>query len=61
MGDPLNRPIEKVLEDVSGGLVSCAAAKSVYGVVIEVDGRTVDLEATSQLRESQLARGARGG
>ena len=59
MGDPLNRTVEKVLEDVRGGLVSRAAAKSVYGVVVEVDGGTVDLEATAQLRTPQFDRGAK--
>ncbi len=48
-GDPLERPPEKVLEDVRDDKVSVAAAREEYGVVIE-DGE-VDETATRERRE----------
>ena len=54
-GNPLDRPVEKVFEDVRGGLVSVQATESVYGVVLDADGGSVDLEATECLRKPQLA------
>jgi N-methylhydantoinase B len=48
-GDPLQREPERVAADVADGLVSVAAARSVYGVQIEADG-AVDAGATNALR-----------
>jgi len=36
-GDPLTRPIEKVVADVAGGLVSPESAEADYGVVVDPD------------------------
>jgi N-methylhydantoinase B len=36
-GDPLKRPVERVLADVANGLVSSASAEADYGVVIDPD------------------------
>jgi N-methylhydantoinase B len=47
-GDPLDREIERVEEDVALGYVSLDQARHAYGVVF--DGVRVDREATSQLR-----------
>jgi N-methylhydantoinase B len=47
-GDPLDREVERVLQDVDDGYVSLAGALDDYGVVIE-DG-SVDLEATEERR-----------
>ncbi len=50
-GDPMKRPVEKVLEDVRNGLVSTRGAREDYGVVIaEGDSMKIDLKATQQLR-----------
>ncbi len=49
-GDPFARPPELVLRDVRDGVVSVAAAARDYGVVIGADGRSVDAEATAELR-----------
>lgn len=51
-GNPKNRPVEKVLQDVMEGKVSLQAAREVYGVVILPDGVTyrVDEQATAALR-----------
>lgn len=38
-GDPLERPVERVLADVVNGYVSIEAARSEYGVAIEYIGR----------------------
>jgi N-methylhydantoinase B len=48
-GPPFDRPAEAVLEDVLGGLVSVAAARAEYGVVIA--GDAIDVEATAVLRD----------
>lgn len=48
-GDPLRRAAALVAADVAGGLVSTAAAHSVYGVVFTAQG-TVDTEATRRRR-----------
>ena len=40
-----------MLDDVRNGYVSPAAARDVYGVVIDPDAMTVDPEATERHRE----------
>lgn len=61
VGDPLNRPAEKVLADIGAGLISEQAAADVYGVVGR-DG-AIDQGATkakrTALRDARLAAGAR--
>jgi N-methylhydantoinase B len=47
-GDPLDREVERVLQDVDDGYVSIAGALDDYGVVIE-DG-SLDLRATEERR-----------
>jgi len=56
-GDPLQRPVEKVLRDVLWGKVSAAGAREGYGVVVtggtsgmDGTGHTVDIGATRSLR-----------
>lgn len=57
-GDPLERPPRRVLEDVRDGRVTGGAARELYGVVLDPDGRTVDQAATEALRaERRAARG----
>jgi N-methylhydantoinase B len=51
-GDPLDRPIEKVLRDVRDGLVSREKAERDYGVLIAAD-MTVDEGGTEALRKSK--------
>jgi N-methylhydantoinase B len=57
-GDPLEREPEAVARDVRDGLVSCVAARDVYGVVIDGAG-AVDATASEQrrgeIREHRLA------
>ncbi|BDG59539.1 hydantoinase B/oxoprolinase family protein [Caldinitratiruptor microaerophilus] len=55
-GDPLEREPERVAQDVLERKVSVRAAREVYGVVVDAEGR-LDLEATARLR--QELRGAR--
>ncbi len=57
-GNPLERPAERVLEDVLDGFVSVESALEDYGVVLDADGLRVDADATG-LRRAQLA-GPRG-
>ena len=50
-GNPMERPVDKVVWDVKNGLVSLEGAKEDYGVIIK-DPATldVDIAATSALR-----------
>lgn len=57
LGDPLERPVEAVLDDVIDGYVSVARAAADYGVVIraidpELDNYEVDDDATIRAREN---------
>ena len=49
-GDPLHRSVERVRDDVQGGIVSREKARETYGVVILEGGRTVDAKSTARLR-----------
>ncbi len=49
-GDPLLRPVDKVLEDVRNELVSYKSAQNDYGVVIDEGSVTVNKEETEKLR-----------
>ena len=50
-GDPLKRPLERVLKDVRNGFVSIEKAKEDYGVVIDPVTHRVNEEETKKLRE----------
>ena len=54
-GDPLERDTASVLKDVGNEFVSPAAARRVYGVVLDADGSTVDAAATADLRAAMRA------
>ncbi len=56
-GNPFERPVEKVLEDVQCGFVSIERAKLAYGVAIN-DDMTVDQAATQALRNGADDAGA---
>lgn len=63
-GDPLDRDPERVRIDVRWGLVSVAAARTLYGVVVDERGLAVDVAATQTQREQLRAlrlQGARPG
>src|SRR5690625_5082994 len=51
VGDPLNRDLHMVAQDVANNLVSQKAARDIYGVVVSSD-QGVDLQATESLREA---------
>jgi N-methylhydantoinase B len=53
-GDPLERPPEMVLRDVSNGLVSVQAAEESYGVVIDPVELRVSGDATARMRRERL-------
>ena len=61
-GDPLQREVERVREDVLSGFISFERARDVYGVVFAnaelSDGLSVDKSATERQRASLSA--ARG-
>ncbi len=48
-GNPLERPLERVQQDVRGGFVSVESAREDYGVVIDGLG-VIDREATARVR-----------
>ncbi len=50
VGDPLDRNVEAVREDVRNGIVSPRQAEAMYGVVIEPETLEVDVAATEALR-----------
>lgn len=54
-GDPLERPVERVVDDVKNGIVSVAGAKAEYGVVIDASTLAVDQDATRRLRGQRAA------
>jgi N-methylhydantoinase B/oxoprolinase/acetone carboxylase alpha subunit len=49
-GDPLERFPQAVLEDVLDGRISRQAAEDVYGVVVDLEAESVDLDATAARR-----------
>ncbi|HEY6995879.1 MAG TPA: hydantoinase B/oxoprolinase family protein [Xanthobacteraceae bacterium] len=58
-GDPLERPIDEVREDVRQGYVTVKSAAELYGVVLDPDTFEVDLAATEQLRAGRAVAAAR--
>lgn len=58
-GDPTTRDPEAVLADVINENVSVAAARNLYGVVVDADNLTLDQDAThalrSELRQKRVA------
>jgi N-methylhydantoinase B len=60
-GDPFDREPERVLADVQSGIISCARAKEVYGVIIRctdehLERYEIDADETEAARSSALAR-----
>jgi hypothetical protein len=54
-GDPLERPIDDVREDVRQGYVSVKPAAELYGVVLDPETFEVDVPATETLRTARAA------
>lgn len=52
-GDPCERPIDKVVEDVKSGLLSTQNAAKLYGVVVDAQTLTIDHPTTKRLRETR--------
>ena len=57
-GDPLERSAEKVLEDVLDGFYTAEAARSTFGVVVDLEAERVDEAATESARRELRARPA---
>ena len=55
VGNPLERDIDAVRDDVRDELVSVESAKNDYGVIIDPETLNVNLEATKKLRNQMLA------
>ena len=49
-GDPLEREAQLVLADIRAEIISLAAARDVYGVVVDAATGTIDVAATESLR-----------
>jgi N-methylhydantoinase B len=56
-GSPLERPPERVRQDVIDGYVSAEAAYDAYGVVLDAETLTLDEAATARRREELAAAG----
>jgi N-methylhydantoinase B len=54
-GNPLERPAEKVLEDVLDEFCTVRHARDVYGVIVDLESETVDHAATEALRARMRA------
>ena len=54
-GDPLERPAEKVLDDVLDGFCTVKHARAAYGVIVDPVAETVDEAATAALRQRMKA------
>jgi N-methylhydantoinase B len=54
IGSPTEREPEAVRRDVVNEFITVAAARRIYGVVIEPETMTVDDDATAELRRSEL-------
>ena len=52
-GEPLDRPVTQVAEDVRQGYVTVKAAAELYGVVVDPDTLAVDAAATERLRSAR--------
>ena len=50
-GDPYERPVEAVLDDVAAELLSPENARTQYGVVVDPETGAADMDATRKLRE----------
>ena len=59
-GDPLERPAEKVLENVLNDFCTVEHARDAYGVVVNLDTETVDTAATEALRSRMWTDPRRG-
>ena len=59
-GDPLERPPERVLDDVLDDFCTVEHAKRAYGVVVDLDTESVDPRATEALRSRMRADPRRG-
>lgn len=59
-GDPLRRPIDRVVADVQGGLVSVQAALDDYGVVLTKTGRKLSADEAATMKRRKEIAGARG-
>ena len=61
-GDPYERPVEAVLDDVAAELLSPENARMLYGVVVDPETGAADMDATRKLREGRRSEdGASGG
>ncbi len=58
-GNPLNRDVKRVQNDVMDGLVSIKRVRDVYGVVVDPTTFEVDYEATEKLRKGSKAKKSR--
>jgi N-methylhydantoinase B len=54
LGDPRERDVERVREDVVRGYVSLKAARDDYGVVLDPTDLHVDADATARLRQKTV-------
>jgi len=56
VGNPFEREVERVREDILNGIVSLEMAEHDYGVVVDPDSLEVNAEATETVRKQSAAR-----
>ncbi len=59
-GSPLERPAEKVREDVRQGYVTPESARALYGVAMDPETLEIDRQATLRIREAMAALAGHG-
>jgi N-methylhydantoinase B len=52
-GDPLERDVNRVLQDYLDRLVSLERSQDTYGVIIDPETKTVDIQGTEELRKKK--------
>jgi N-methylhydantoinase B len=55
-GDPLERAVDAVVNDVRQGYVSVAAAAKFYGVIVDAETRVLDAAATERERQARRSK-----
>ena len=59
-GDPLERDPQKVLDDVLDEMISVESARTLYGVVVDLESKTIDHRASQELRAAMSKQAVAG-
>jgi len=59
-GDPLERDPKRVLDDVLDEMISPESARTLYGVVVDIESKTIDHRGTQELRAAMSKQAVAG-